>query len=195
MDATGTDVLVDCRLDAAKTLKDKLCGKGWIQNEAPSIVGRGRNSIPQTKESRFMPTPEQDNAADRIKDSAQQIWLAGLGAFAKMQEEGSKAFEALVKDGVGMQKKTQQAAEETLAQAQARMAGLAGEIGGKAAGGWGKLENIFEERVARAMANLGAPSAEEFAALQAFLCVVWLGARKGSRSSVQESQSSPGGSA
>jgi poly(hydroxyalkanoate) granule-associated protein len=112
-------------------------------------------------------TSDDDNAKDRIKDSAQQIWLAGLGAFAKMQEEGSKAFEALVKDGVGLQKKTQQAAEETLAQAQARMAGLAGEIGGKAAGGWGKLENIFEERVARAMANLGAPSAEEFAALQA----------------------------
>ncbi len=112
-------------------------------------------------------TPEDDKAADRIKDSAQQIWLAGLGAFAKMQQEGSKAFEALVKDGVGMQKKTQQAAEETLSQAQARMAGLAGDIGNKAAGGWGKLENIFEERVARAMANLGMPSAEEFAALQA----------------------------
>lgn len=112
-------------------------------------------------------TPEDEKSTDRIKDSAQQIWLAGLGAFAKMQQEGSKAFEALVKDGVGMQKKTQQAAEETLAQAQARMAGLAGDLGNKAAGGWGKLENIFEERVARAMANLGAPSAEEFAALQA----------------------------
>lgn len=112
-------------------------------------------------------TPEDDKSTDRIKDSAQQIWLAGLGAFAKMQQEGSKAFEALVKDGVGMQKKTQQAAEETLAQAQARMAGLAGDLGNKAAGGWGKLENIFEERVARAMANLGMPTAEEFAALQA----------------------------
>ena len=112
-------------------------------------------------------TPEDDKSTDRIKDSAQQIWLAGLGAFAKMQQEGSKAFEALVKDGVGMQKKTQQAAEETLAQAQARMAGLAGDLGNKAAGGWGKLENIFEERVARAMSNLGMPSAEEFAALQA----------------------------
>ena len=112
-------------------------------------------------------TPEDEKSTDRIKDSAQQIWLAGLGAFAKMQQEGSKAFEALVKDGVGMQKKTQQAAEETLAQAQERMAGLAGDLGNKAAGGWGKLENIFEERVARAMANLGAPSAEEFAALQA----------------------------
>src|SRR5215468_10107474 len=90
-------------------------------------------------------------ATDRIKDSAQQIWLAGLGAFAKMQEEGSKAFEALVKDGATVQKKTQQAAGETLAQAQARMANFASDFGTKAAGGWGKLENIFEERVARAL--------------------------------------------
>ena len=106
-------------------------------------------------------------AGDRIKDSAQQIWLAGLGAFAKMQQEGSKAFEALVKDGAGVQKKTQQAAEETLAQAQARMAGFASEFGTKAAGGWGKLENIFEDRVARALEKLGVPSSDEVAALRA----------------------------
>ncbi|MDM0028667.1 phasin family protein [Variovorax saccharolyticus] len=112
-----------------------------------------------------MPTEDEDKPADRIKDSAQQIWLAGLGAFAKMQQEGSKAFEALVKDGAGVQKKTQQAAEETLAQAQARMAGFASEFGTKAAGGWGKLENIFEERVARALAKLGVPSAEEVESL------------------------------
>ncbi|RZL84307.1 MAG: poly(hydroxyalkanoate) granule-associated protein, partial [Variovorax sp.] len=39
-------------------------------------------------------TEDDPNAgnADRVKDSAQQIWLAGLGAFAKMQQEGSKAF-------------------------------------------------------------------------------------------------------
>ena len=114
-----------------------------------------------------MSTPEDDKPADRIKDSAQQIWLAGLGAFAKMQQEGSKAFEALVKDGVGVQKKTQQAAEETLAQAQARMAGFASEFGTKAAGGWGKLENIFEDRVARALEKLGVPSSDEVAALRA----------------------------
>ena len=117
-----------------------------------------------------MATQDDDSngkAADRIKDSAQQIWLAGLGAFAKMQQEGSKAFEALVRDGAGMQKKTQQAAEETLSQAQQRMAGFASEFGTKAAGQWGKLENIFEERVARAMEKLGAPSAADIAALQA----------------------------
>lgn len=118
-----------------------------------------------------MATADDDSnnnkASDRIKDSAQQIWLAGLGAFAKMQQEGSKAFEALVKDGAGMQKKTQQAAEETLAQAQTRMAGFASEFGTKAAGQWGKLENIFEERVARALEKLGVPSAADMAALQA----------------------------
>ncbi|MDM0114702.1 phasin family protein [Variovorax sp. J22R133] len=114
-----------------------------------------------------MDNPKDEKPADRIKDSAQQIWLAGLGAFAKMQEEGSKAFEALVKDGTGVQKKTQQAAEETLAQAQARMAGFASEFSTKAAGGWGKLENIFEERVARALEKLGMPSAKDLTALQA----------------------------
>ncbi|MGO4390450.1 phasin family protein [Variovorax sp. M-6] len=113
-----------------------------------------------------MPTPDDDKPTDRIKDSAQQIWLAGLGAFAKMQQEGSKAFEALVKDGAGVQKKTQQAAEETLAQAQARMAGFASEFGTKAAGSWGKLENIFEDRVARALEKLGVPSAQEVEALR-----------------------------
>ena len=110
---------------------------------------------------------EKDNPTDRIKDSAQQIWLAGLGAFAKMQEEGSKAFEALVKDGATVQKKTQQAAGETLAQAQARMSSFATDFGTKAAGGWGKLENIFEERVARALEKLGVPTAQDVAALQA----------------------------
>ena len=110
---------------------------------------------------------DKDNPTDRIKDSAQQIWLAGLGAFAKMQEEGSKAFEALVKDGASVQKKTQHAAEESLAQAQARMAGFASEFGAKAAGGWGKLENIFEERVARALEKLGIPTAQDVAALEA----------------------------
>ena len=38
-----------------------------------------------------------------IRESAQQIWLAGLGAFAKAQAEGGKVFEALVREGQTMQ--------------------------------------------------------------------------------------------
>ena len=54
-----------------------------------------------------------DNAlAGSVKDSAQQIWLAGMGAFSKAQEEGGKVFEALVKEGLSLQRKTQAVAEE-----------------------------------------------------------------------------------
>lgn len=113
-----------------------------------------------------MASKDDGKPTDHIKDSAQQIWLAGLGAFAKAQQEGTKVFEALVKEGVGMQKKTQAAAEESITQAQSRIAGMATELGARASGQWGKLENIFEERVARALEKLGVPAAAEVAALK-----------------------------
>ncbi|RYZ13309.1 MAG: poly(hydroxyalkanoate) granule-associated protein [Comamonadaceae bacterium] len=118
------------------------------------------------KTSRDEPQSPFGNA-ERIKDSAQQIWLAGLGAFAKAQQEGAKAFEALVSDGLGVQKKAQAAAEEGVAQAQRKVTGMAEELGARAAGQWGKLESIFEQRVARALDDMGMPPAAEVAALQA----------------------------
>ena len=100
-----------------------------------------------------------------IKDSAQQIWLAGLGAFSKAQAEGGKAFETLVKEGLSMQRKTQAVAEERINEATQRMTSMASDIGSKAAGQWDKLENIFEDRVAKALNKLGVPSARDIEAL------------------------------
>ena len=100
-----------------------------------------------------------------IKDSAQQIWLAGLGAFSKAQAEGGKAFETLVKEGLTIQRKTQAVAEERINEATQRMSSMASDIGNKAAGRWDKLENIFEERVAKALNKLGVPSARDIEAL------------------------------
>ena len=102
-----------------------------------------------------------------VKDSAQQIWLAGLGAFSKAQEEGGKVFEALVKEGMTIQRKTQAVAEEKIAEATSRMTHMASDIGSKAQGQWDKLENIFEERVAKALGKLGVPSARDIEALNA----------------------------
>ena len=100
-----------------------------------------------------------------IKDSAQQIWLAGLGAFSKAQAEGGKAFETLVKEGLSIQRKTQAVAEERINEATQRMSSMATDIGSKAAGQWDKLENIFEERVAKALNKLGVPSARDIESL------------------------------
>lgn len=109
-------------------------------------------------------SPAGHPLSSAIKDSAQQIWLAGLGAFSKAQEEGGKVFEALVKEGLTLQRKTQAVAEERLNEASTRVAkitSMATDISSKAAGQWDKLENIFEERVAKAMGKLGVPTAAE----------------------------------
>lgn len=100
-----------------------------------------------------------------VKDSAQQIWQAGLGAFTKAQAEGTKAFEALVKEGVTLQRKTQSAAEEKISEATNKMTHMATDISSKASGQWDKLESIFEERVAKALNKLGVPSAKDVNAL------------------------------
>ena len=102
-----------------------------------------------------------------VKDSAQQIWLAGLGAFSKAQEEGGKVFEALVKEGLTIQRKTQAVAEEKITEATSHVTTMASDIGSKAQGQWDKLENIFEDRVAKALAKLGVPSARDLDALSA----------------------------
>ena len=96
-----------------------------------------------------------------VKDSAQQIWQAGLGAFNKAQAEGSKAFEALVKEGVSFQRKTQSAAEEKISEATSKMSNMASDISSRASGQWDKLESIFEDRVAKALNKLGVPSAKD----------------------------------
>lgn len=103
--------------------------------------------------------------AQTVKDSAQQIWLAGLGAFSKAQGEGGKVFETLIKEGVSLQKKTQAAAGGKLGDVAGRMTAMAGEVGSKANAQWDKLETIFEERTARALGRLGLPSAKELSAL------------------------------
>ncbi|HYW56870.1 MAG TPA: phasin family protein [Polaromonas sp.] len=100
-----------------------------------------------------------------VKESAQQIWLAGLGAFSKAQEEGGKVFETLVKEGLSIQRKTQAVAEEKISSATNKMATMATDITSKAGHQWDKLENIFEERVAKALNKLGVPSAKDVDAL------------------------------
>ena len=96
--------------------------------------------------------------AASVKDSAQQIWLAGMGAFAKAQAEGGKVFEALVKEGMSLQRKTQAVAEEKLGEVTGRMSAMAGTVSAKAGQNWDKLEAIFEQRTAKALKRLDCSS-------------------------------------
>ncbi|MDP1692344.1 MAG: phasin family protein [Burkholderiaceae bacterium] len=103
--------------------------------------------------------------AHSVKESAQQIWLAGMGAFAKAQAEGGKVFEALVKEGVSLQKKTQGLAEERISAVTGKMTAMADGMSHKAGAQWDKLESIFEERVAKTLNKMGVPSSKDIDAL------------------------------
>ena len=103
--------------------------------------------------------------AGSVKDSAQQIWLAGMGAFSKAQAEGGKVFEALVKEGLNLQKKTQGLAEDKISEVTGRMSAMADNVTAKAGQNWDKLEAIFEARTAKAMSKLGVPTAKDVDAL------------------------------
>lgn len=103
--------------------------------------------------------------AAAVKESAQQIWLAGMGAFAKAQEEGTKVFEALVKEGLNLQKRTQGMAEEKIGEVTGKVTAMADSVTARAGQNWDKLEAIFEQRTAKAMNRLGVPTAKDVDAL------------------------------
>lgn len=103
--------------------------------------------------------------AESIKASAQQIYLAGLAQFSKAQQNGGNVFETMVKEGLAVQRKTQAAAEERISEVTNRAAGVASDVAAKATGQWNKLEDIFEDRVARALNKLGVPSAKDIETL------------------------------
>lgn len=90
-----------------------------------------------------------------VLDSSRHIWLAGLGAFSRAQAEGMKVFETLVKQGEVLETKTRRAAADTAAAAKGAAKAKVSEVKHGVGGTWDKLEQVFEDRVARALSKLG----------------------------------------
>jgi poly(hydroxyalkanoate) granule-associated protein len=100
-----------------------------------------------------------------IVESAQHIWLAGLGAFAKAQEEGTRLFEALVREGVALEQKTRKLTTSKAEEARGAMEMAVGQVRERSQETWDKLEKVFESRVSRALNRLGVPGGKELQAL------------------------------
>ncbi len=92
-----------------------------------------------------------------IGESAHLIWLAGIGAFAKISSEGSKLFETLVREGEQVEKRTRAAAGEALEAARAQ----AEETRGRMAETWDQVEQLFQDRLARTLERLGVPGRDD----------------------------------
>jgi poly(hydroxyalkanoate) granule-associated protein len=103
-----------------------------------------------------------------VEKYSRQIWLAGLGAYSKISNDGSKLFENLVKDGEKAEKQTKaevdkqvDSAKDTAKAAKSRV----GDVKDLALGKWGELEGAFDKRLNSAISRLGVPSRNEVKAL------------------------------
>ena len=113
------------------------------------------------------PIPGMPDLSSLSPMSAHQIWLAGLGAVAQAQAQGSRAFETLVNDGLAFQRQGQEEARQRFEEATERLTSMAEGLGQHTAGRIDKLEHVFEERVARALHRLGMPTLQDIVDLQA----------------------------
>ena len=99
-----------------------------------------------------------DNVAQGVRDSAQKIWLAGLGAYERAKSEGPRMFDTLVEQGKELRARAADAADQALKTVR--------EQAGEAQGRWDKLEQVFEDRVSRSLQRLGVLTSQEVADLQ-----------------------------
>ena len=98
------------------------------------------------------PSPGE-NMAQGMRDSAQKIWLAGLGAFERAKSEGPRMFDTLVEQGKELRARATEAADQALKTVR--------EQAGEAQGKWDKLEQVFEDRVSRSLQRLGVLTSRE----------------------------------
>ena len=110
-------------------------------------------------------TAQAERLGKSITESAQQIWLAGMGAFNRAQAEGGKLFESLVRDGLSLEQTARKFAGNRADVVRDVVEGRVGQAKERAADTWDKLESVFEVRVQRALNKLGVPGREDLTTL------------------------------
>mgnify|MGYP003365149178 CR=1 FL=1 len=115
-------------------------------------------------------TTENHSWVGKVEEYSRKIWLAGLGVYSKIDSDGSKLFDALVKDGEKAEKLAKSAgskivneAKTTTSSARSRVE----DVKDLALEKWGEFEEAFDKHLGSAISRLGVPSREEVKALHA----------------------------
>lgn len=113
------------------------------------------------------PQAQLEHLAEVVGSSAQQVWLAGMGAVARAQAEGSKLFDSLVKDGRAMERQARKAGSAQAEQLRNVMEDRVADARGRANAAWARLEQGFDTRVQETLARVGVVTRADLAALSA----------------------------
>lgn len=114
---------------------------------------------------RVGPQQQADRPSRSLSESAQQIWLAGVGAFGRAQAEGTKLFEGLVKEGLNLEKTARKFAGGQAEVVRDVVESKVGQARERAVDTWDRLEKVFEERVHQALVKLDVPGRNDLANL------------------------------
>ncbi|MEO8366235.1 MAG: phasin family protein [Pseudoxanthomonas sp.] len=104
---------------------------------------------------------QAERLSRNLGESAQQVWLAGVGAFGRAQVEGTKLFETLVKEGLSLEQVTRKVAGGKVEAVRDAVENKVGQARERASDTWDRLEKVFEERVQRALRRLEVPARED----------------------------------
>ena len=110
---------------------------------------------------------QAEQLSRKLSESAQQVWLAGVGAFGRAQAEGGRLFESLVKEGMNFEQTARRVAGGRADQVRDVVEARVGQARERASDTWDRLEKVFEDRVQRALIKLGVPGREDLADLSA----------------------------
>jgi poly(hydroxyalkanoate) granule-associated protein len=128
------------------------------------LKSTAKAKAPRTAGPRSAPKASE-GLSRSIMDSAQQIWMAGMGAFNRAQAEGTKMFEALVSEGMTLEKRTRNIASGRVDAVRDAVESRVGQVKERANDTWDRLEKVFEDRVQGSLVRLGVPSRDDLQAL------------------------------
>lgn len=117
-------------------------------------------------------TDVQATALNEVKSYARKIWLAGLGAYAKVGQEGSEYFQELIKSGQSIEKKGKKVVVEQLEAANTQLDNVKGEVVSlrdRVDVQLDKVERAFDARVASTLNRVGIASKHDVETLSAKL--------------------------
>ncbi|POD68712.1 phasin family protein [Pseudomonas syringae group genomosp. 3] len=115
---------------------------------------------------------EQASTLADVRLYARKIWLAGLGAYSRVNEEGTQYVKALIRTGEQTEKEVLKTVDETRVAANSEIESIKGEVSGvrgRVDAQLGRIEGAFDRRVAKALNRIGIPSKHDVDTLSAKL--------------------------
>ncbi len=145
-----------------KATKSKVSKPAAAKGKSANVSKHAAKPAPKlTKPALKNAKPTGAVSGKSIMESAQQIWLAGLGAFAKAQGQGGAMFETLLKEGSTLEQKTRKLATGKVDDVRDAVESSVTQVRERTQETWDRLEQVFEDRVSRALAKLGVPGKKE----------------------------------